>query len=378
MRISGEWIEDPRTRAVMDMLVDGGYQAYFVGGCVRDTILGRPVNDIDISTDALPDRVMELVLKAGFHAIPTGIEHGTVTVMNGRPFEVTTFRKDIETDGRRAVVAFAEALEDDAHRRDLTMNALYADRLGHVTDPVDGLSDLEAQFLRFIGDAEDRIKEDYLRSLRYFRFFAWYGSPDPGPDPEALAAISANLTGIDTVSKERVGSEMRKLLSAPDPTQAVSMMESTGVLHRLLPGADTKALGPLVHLEGARAPNMPRRLAAIIYDDPTDALRLSRADSRAWRQIAHAAREGTATAEVAYRMGSDRARDAALVRAALMDFPISPELETEIVLGANAKFPVSSRDYPELSGPALGEALRHAESRWIASRFSMTKEELLA
>ncbi|CAN0587043.1 unnamed protein product, partial [Ectocarpus sp. 12 AP-2014] len=192
----------------------------------------------------------ELARVAGLKPVPTGIDHGTVTVVADHdPFEITTFRRDVETDGRRAVVAFADTLDEDAKRRDFTMNALYARIDGTVIDPLGGLPDLRARRVRFIGDATDRIREDYLRSLRFFRFHAWYGNPDNGMDSDALAAIASHLDGLESLSRERVGAEMVKLLAARDPAPAVAAMRATGVLGRLLPGADDRALAPLIHLE---------------------------------------------------------------------------------------------------------------------------------
>lgn len=224
------------------------------------------MTDLDISTNAHPETVSKLSRKAGFHAVPTGIEHGTVTVVaDSHPFEVTTWRKDVETDGRRAVVAFADRLEDDARRRDFTMNALYAAPDGQIIDPLGGLQDLLARKVRFIDDAHDRIREDYLRILRFFRFHAWYGDADAGLDPDALAAISELSDGIDTLSRERVGSEVVKLLAAPDPAPSIAAMAGSGVLARIMPGLDATALPILVHFEQDRgvAPDAMRRLAVL-------------------------------------------------------------------------------------------------------------------
>ena len=174
-RIKEAWVNDPDTQKVCAALTDGGAQALFVGGCVRNALLGVPVSDIDIATDARPERVVQLAEKAGIKAVPTGIDHGTVTLVSGGvPHEVTTFRRDVETDGRRAKIAYSDRVEEDAARRDFTMNALYARPDGTVLDPLGGLPDLRARRVRFIGRAEDRIREDYLRSLRFFRFL-------PGP-----------------------------------------------------------------------------------------------------------------------------------------------------------------------------------------------------
>ena len=246
MRITGDWITRESTQALMKALNDAGHKALVVGGCVRNALLGVPVADVDIATDALPEEVMRIALAAKMKPVPTGIDHGTVTVVSGSiPHEVTTFRKDVETDGRRAVVAFATDVADDAHRRDLTINALYALADGTLVDPLGGLPDLKARRVRFIEDAEARIREDYLRALRFFRFHAYYGDPAVGMDPEALAAIAANLDGLDTLSRERVGAELLNLLAAPDPAPAVAAMAQTG-------GRSTRAGSPGASGRGAR------------------------------------------------------------------------------------------------------------------------------
>ena len=218
MRIEADWITRPETQAVCNALTGAGYRALFVGGCVRNTLLGAPVDDIDIATDALPKAVMDLTGAAGLNAIPTGIDHGTITVVSaGLPHEITTFRRDVETFGRHAVVAFSTDVSDDARRRDFTMNALYADPSGQVIDPLGGLADLQARHVRFIENADQRIREDYLRILRFFRFHAWYGDAARGLDADGLAAVAANTDGLDSLSRERVWAELRKLLAAPDP-----------------------------------------------------------------------------------------------------------------------------------------------------------------
>ena len=191
-RLGDPWLVAPRTQAVCALLTEAGHAAYLVGGCVRNALLGAPVADIDLATDALPQAVLALAEAAGVKAVPTGIEHGTVTlVLEGQPFEVTTFRRDVETFGRHAVVAFSRDIAEDAARRDFTMNALYAKPDGALVDPLGGLPDLRAGRVRFVGAAEARIAEDYLRILRFFRFHAWYGHPEDGLDPEGLAACAA-------------------------------------------------------------------------------------------------------------------------------------------------------------------------------------------
>ncbi|MEM7189930.1 MAG: CCA tRNA nucleotidyltransferase, partial [Pseudomonadota bacterium] len=244
MRLDAEWLTAPASVAVMSALGD----AYFVGGCVRNQILGHPVADIDIATPLAPEEAGELLAAAGIRVVPTGLQHGTQTaVVAGQGVEVTTFRRDIETDGRHAKVIFTTEIAEDASRRDFTMNALYAEADGTVVDPISGLEDTIAGRLRFIGDAEDRIREDYLRILRFFRFQALYGRQSI--DADGLAACAALADGLDQLARERVGWEMRKLLGAPDPAPAVASMAAAGILRRVLPGADAVFLAQLVHIE---------------------------------------------------------------------------------------------------------------------------------
>jgi poly(A) polymerase len=381
-RIDAPWITAPASRRVVSALTGAGHGAWFVGGCVRNALLGMPVADVDIATDAPPERVVRLAEAAGLHVVPTGIDHGTVTVVaDGVPFEVTTFRRDIETDGRRATVAFGTDLSEDAHRRDFTMNALYATPEGDIVDPVGGLPDLRARRLRFIGRPEDRIHEDYLRILRFFRFHAWYADTAQGFDPDALAAIAATLDGLDRLSRERVGAEMLKLLAAPDPAPEVAVMDRLGVLARALPGADATALAPLIHFEGevGLAPDALRRLAALGGHDPSDDLRLSKADGRRRAAIREAALGGMGAAEAAWRHDAATARDIVALRAAFTATPPPPDTEATIARGAAARFPVRAGDLmPAFEGPALGGELARLESAWIASDFTMDRAALLA
>jgi poly(A) polymerase len=379
-QIRGDWLTAKPLQAVLSCLTEGGHQAFLVGGAVRNSLLGQPVADIDIATDAAPLRVTELASAAGLRVVPTGIDHGTVTVIaDGIPHEVTTFRRDVETDGRRAVVAFSDNLAEDAARRDFTINALYSDADGNVTDPVGGLADIAARRVRFVGDPAQRIAEDYLRILRFFRFHAWYADPAHGPDPEGLAACAALSAGTDTLSRERVGSEMRKLLTAPDPAPALAAMQAAGILVLVLPGADATSIAVLVHLEGSEPPDWRRRLALIGGTAPDDALRLSRDEARHIADLRAAALNGQAAGEVAYRLGITLAEDAGLIRAALTGTPMPSGWGAEAQHGAVAVFPVSATDLmPALQGRALGQRLRDLENQWIASGFELSREQLLA
>lgn len=374
MQIDGDWLTAAPTQGVFAMLTGKGHQALAVGGCVRNALLSVPVADIDIATDALPERVVAMARSAGLKAIPTGIDHGTVTVVaGGIPHEITTFRRDVDTDGRHATVAFASDAAEDARRRDFTMNALYAQADGTVVDPLGGLGDLRARHVRFIGSPAARITEDYLRILRFFRFTAWYGDPVLGLDAEGLAACAEHAEGLDHLSRERVGHEMRKLLAARDPAPCIATMAQTGILMRVIPGADPAALAPLVHLEGDRAPDWLRRLAVLGGD--TSDLRLSKAEARMLAALRETPGRAFALGHV---LGADRAIDALLIRAASLSQPVDPVAFTEAQSGAEQPFPLPTSDLtPSLSGPQLGAAIERAKEAWMASAGAQTRADLL-
>ncbi len=264
------WMEAPATRAVIAALTARGAQVRFVGGCVRDALLGRPVTDVDIATPDEPGRVIELLETAGLKAVPTGVDHGTVTaVAFGRPFEITTLRHDVETYGRRARVAFTDDWTADAARRDFTFNAMSCSPEGRIHDPFGGIADLRARRVRFVGRAEDRIREDVLRLLRFFRFYAHYGAPPP--DPEALSAARSLAPLLPTLSGERIAAETLKLLAAPDPAPVMGLMREQGVLAHVLPEAQRiDRLARLTAIETALGlPLEPvRRLAAVLEGGP--------------------------------------------------------------------------------------------------------------
>jgi tRNA nucleotidyltransferase/poly(A) polymerase len=375
------WLNDPKVTRVCAAIAAGGYEIFFVGGCVRNVVLGEVASDIDMSTTAHPEVVMQLAKDAGLKAIPTGIDHGTITVVSsGTPFEITTFRRDVETNGRRAVVAFSDNILDDARRRDFTMNALYARLSGEIVDPLGGMKDALVRRIRFIEDADQRIREDYLRTLRFFRFSAWYGADDRGFDLDALHAISSNLDGLNTLSAERIGMECVKLLSAPDPAPAVAAMRQTGVLNVVLQGADDTWLAPLIHVEtvlGLSA-NPMRRLAALGGFEIEKTLRLSKIQSRELAQYRDGIGSMAGLREVAYRLGADIAKGVFALRCAFAGSPPDLRKLDEIGMAAVAKFPIKSSDLKAgFRGPALGQKLKEIEAEWIASNFTKTKLQLL-
>ncbi|MEL6465777.1 MAG: CCA tRNA nucleotidyltransferase [Pseudomonadota bacterium] len=376
-----EFLRNPAARGLCTALGDAGFNTYFVGGCVRNAVMDEPITDIDIATDAVPDRVIELCEAAGFKCIATGIDHGTVTVVvNAQSFEVTTFRKDVATDGRRAVVAFSTDLAEDAHRRDFTMNALYANAQGIIFDPVGGYEDAQARKVRFIEDAGRRIREDYLRTLRYFRFCAQYSKSDAAWDADALAGISANLDGLETLSAERITLELLKLLGAPNPSPALSVMYQTGVLPKVLPGAEPTFVGPFVHFEQQTgiAVDPIARLAALGGYRVQDRLRLSRRDQRHLESICASSNSSAAPKVIGYLGGRKAGQAAIMLKAAYTNCPADIDLLADVARGADAVFPIAASDLPHLSGSALGAELKRLKQLWLASNLSKSKAELLA
>ena len=377
-RIAPRWLAAEATRAVMAALA--GAQPLFVGGCVRDALMGRDAADVDICVRCPPERTVALLEGAGLGAVPTGLAHGTVTaVAQGRGFEVTTLRRDVATDGRRATVAYTEDVAEDAARRDFTLNALYARADGAVIDPLGGLSDLRAGRVRFIGDPHARIAEDYLRVLRFFRFTAWFSRA--GVDAGGLAACAAHVDGLARLSRERVGHEMRRLLGAPDPAQAMAAMAACGVLAAVAPGADARLIGPLVEMERAAgaAPGWPRRAAAL--GGGWGDWRLSRAEAGRLAAIAAARADPAPPAARAHLHGIDAARDACLLDAAADGAAPPPHLEAELARGAAAVLPVTAGDLMAAGaapGPALGATLARLRAAWVAQDFRPDRAALLA
>lgn len=360
-----DFLSDPKLVAVLDALPT----ARIVGGAVRDAVAGRPVADVDLATPDRPDAVAAAISAAGLRAVPTGIDHGTITaVSGGRGYEITTLRRDEETDGRHARVAFTDDWREDAARRDFTINAMSMTRDGTVFDYFGGLDDLAAGRVRFVGDAATRIAEDYLRILRYFRFQARYGNGDR--DPAALDAIRAGAGGIDALSVERVWSELGRILAAPDPSASVRLMAELGVLSHVLPeGTDPDRLAALIARGAPADPVL--RLAALIDGD---------AEAVATRLKLSAAERDRLLALRAGPSPPDDADDDAL-RRALADEPAdiligrawlaggAEELRERLATLERPRFPLEGRDALALGlkpGPAVGALLRDVRDWWLA------------
>lgn len=362
----------------------------FVGGCVRDTLLNQPVADLDATTPAPPQTVLDLATEHGIKAIPTGLDHGTVTlVVEGTPLEVTTLRKDMDTDGRHAVVAFTQDWATDAKRRDFTINALYLDANGALYDPTGGLDDLDPPHVRFIDQADDRIQEDYLRILRFFRFTARFNTPNM--DQEALLACQRHAHSLKKLSAERVTAEFLKIMQAKDPVPTIEVMSNLGILTPLFPsGLDLTALKHVVAMEhDLGAPqDADRRLivAALsgseLREDNLRHLRLSKAQlKRATLMVDHIQTPLTTEAieRVAYVQGPQAAHDL-LITAPHMPPTMRHGLHDHITHWIRPTFPLSGADLAEHgipTGPKMGLFLKQAEALWIEKRFRLTKAALL-
>lgn len=389
--IEAEWLHAADLGNVMGAL--GTDNCRVVGGAVRDSILGRDVKDIDIATIHKPEEASRRLQAAGIKVVPTGIAHGTVTaVVDGRPFEVTTLRHDAETFGRHARVEFHSDWEADAARRDFTMNALYADADGNFYDYFSGEEDLAAGRVRFIGDAAERIEEDALRILRFFRFHAWYG--DGAPDDDGLTACRENASKIDILSVERIRDEFLKLLAAPDPAPVLAVMRATGIMNHVLPDAtEEKALDRLVPLEVALGEvSGLRRLAVLLERDLAaligfgDHMKLSNADARRLADMAVADRQVAAGLEerdmraIVYRLGAETFIDRLILDNSPEDAKAVQRLIGAAREFAPPAFPVTGHDLEAAGiapGPAMGDALRMLEESWVASDFALDKEALL-
>ncbi len=358
----------PALAAVMSALPE----ARVVGGAVRDTLAGRAVGEIDLATPRTPEQVVEALQATGIRAVPTGLDHGTVTaVANGHGFEVTTLRRDIETDGRHAVVAFTADWRADAGRRDFTINAMSLTRTGEVFDYFGGIADLRAGMVRFVGDPATRIAEDHLRILRYFRFFARFGRGTA--DPAAVAAIRAGVPGIARLSAERVWHELARILRAPDPCDAVGLMAELGVLAAAVPeGADPERLARLVHADAPIDPLL--RLAGLLTGDPVALaarLRLSAMD----RDRLVALRAGPVPRPddddaMLRRLLADAAREVLIDRTWLAGGNAQESAALRARLGAMPRpvFPLEGRDILALGepeGPRVGALLRAVRQWWL-------------
>ena len=385
------WQHTEGLKKLLAALDDAHGGPRYVGGAVRDTLLGLPVSDIDIATALLPNEVMKRLQDVGIKAIPTGIEHGTVTAaVDGKNYEITTLRRDVATDGRRATVAFATDWQEDAARRDFTINALYADpKSGEVFDYFDGISDLEARRLRFIGDANQRIAEDFLRILRYFRFLARYGGGQI--DADAIQSCANGAHGLTALSRERIAQELTRILALKDPVASVTLMIANGIFTPFLPELSANAANDLLRLiereaQCAQPVSLPARFLALLTRD------IVAVDKVAARlKLSNKMREGFAQRlrvdaptpanirAIAYRADIETARDAAMLYASDTELPeCLARLEQWNVPTLSIKGgELIAMGLP--AGPLVAKTLQAIEAAWIQEGFpDATRQRALA
>jgi poly(A) polymerase len=390
------WLKDKPLAQLIAVLDRDGEEARVVGGAVRNALIGLPHGDVDIATTALPAEVTRRAEAAGFKAVPTGVEHGTVTVViAGKPFEVTTLREDVETFGRHATVKFGRDWKRDAERRDFTMNGLSLSADGEVHDYVGGVADLRARRVRFIGDAATRIAEDYLRILRFFRFHAYYG--EGHPDPQGLHAAISARGGLEQLSRERVRMELMKLLAAPHAVPALTLMAEAGLLGPVIGGVPYLAsFSNMAKLETAIGvtPDAARRLGALGVWIAEDAerlwqrLRLSNAEHErlaaldGWWRVSPDMSEAAAR-ELIYRIGPESFTERVLLAWARSDATAHDkawrELATLSQRWTAPVFPIKAADFIARGvekGPSLGAALARAEKAWVAAGFPLERKAL--
>lgn len=396
---TADWLQRSETQAVFKALDRDGQSVRAVGGAVRNTLMGMPAADIDLATTATPDLVVTFAAAAGLAAVPTGLEHGTVTVIaNHVPFEVTTLREDIKTFGRHAEVAFTTDWTADARRRDFTMNALYCSADGTVHDPIGGYPDLVARRVRFIGSAEDRIREDYLRVLRFFRFFAEYGRTPEDIDHAGLTAATRLSTGLDNLSRERIRQELIRLLTAPGAVMAVRIMHEHGLLPHVLRLAPRPTLlTRLAEIEAhaGLAPDAILRLGLLTVEVPEDAyrlaqtLRLSSDERSALLDVAQtrpisAEPSETQARALLYHVGPTRYARLILAHwaraGAAPDDPLWGNVLALPSRWTAPQCPVKGADAVAAglpAGPGVGELIRRLEQTWVESEFSLNRVALL-
>ncbi|TLP48300.1 CCA tRNA nucleotidyltransferase [Cohaesibacter sp. CAU 1516] len=393
-----DWLNRPDLQALFTLLNRDGHEVRVVGGAVRNALLGEPVGDIDCATTAPPSLVMDWARAEDIRVLPTGLDHGTVTLLiDDTPFEVTTLRSDVETDGRHAKVAFGRDWAEDARRRDFTMNALYLDHEGRLYDPTGlGIADARIRCVRFIGDASERIAEDYLRVLRFFRFYAHYGKHFTDQDYHACIEAQSNLSSL---SAERVGAEMTKLLRGAYASEALQVMHEGGMLGDIL--RCVPRLGRFDRLvsmsrEMHLKPTVPLLLTVLCVKVEEDALRLARTLRLPNRMRDHMVRLVNGVGpiddmseerlqQLAYWHGKDVAQDLAML--ALVYHQIAPDLTSLSMMMRNLdlwdapRFPINGRDLIAFGikpGPKMGEWLHDLETLWVESGFAMGKASLLA
>lgn len=377
-----KWLRNPSAQKLSKLYKSFGYQVLFVGGCVRNTILKMPVTDIDLATDAQPEEIIKIAKENNIRFVPTGLAHGTITlIIDNKNYQITTFRTDFDHDGRYAKVEFTESLLLDASRRDLTINALYCNHVGEVIDQLNGLDDIKKQKIKFIGNPNERIKEDNLRILRFFRFQAIYGNKNLEIDSIALEACHNHKSKLAALSKERITSELRKILSAPNPLEVIIKMNETGVLNELFQNVSIDSLEAYLKTEEKFKININwlGRLLSLQVTQEEESLKLTRCEFKFLKQTKSAIENQIHVLEFSYYNGVENGKIYSILQNFRHNIILSKNLLNQINSLATKKFPITAKDLmPEIRGKKLGEALRSLEDRWIKSNFTLSKKDLLA
>lgn len=377
MKITPSYLSDEAVKDIFRIMEEAG-GALIVGGAVRDSLMGRVPKDIDFATPATPDQIVKIMNEHGVRTIDIGMEYGVVgAVINNEAYEITSFRKDVDTDGRRAVTRYGTSIEDDAQRRDLTINALYLKSDGEIIDLVGGVEDAKHGRIRFVGDAETRIREDRLRALRMFRFWGKYGDKDPSVHAEAISATKKFAGDMGILSAERIGAETSALLSLPNISHIIMTMRDIGIWNDIMPGTDPDELARYLvwEEENSVPPDLITRMALSGCEDPVQTLRMTKSLREDVRKTITASDEHD-QAVASFMNGAHNARRSVNIRF-FRGEDVQHDHEARIVFGAKAEFPVRASDLPDLSGPALGSELKRMRAEWLQSGLSRTKEELL-
>tara|TARA_Y100000739_G_C20607740_1_gene466666 strand:+ start:1560 stop:2720 length:1161 start_codon:yes stop_codon:yes gene_type:complete len=374
-------IVTPTTKKLFQLFIEKSFDIYFVGGCVRDFLLNLPIKDIDISTTALPNEIISIARENNIKAIKTGIEHGTITlVYKTIQYQITTFRTDIKTDGRKAVVNFSKDIIADASRRDLTINALYADIEGNIIDPLNIIADLNSRKIKFINNPQERIVEDNLRILRFFRFYAWFGKTNNSLDNASLRACVRFKEKLLNLSGERIGTEMKKLLTAPKPIKSLEIMLAEGILEIIMPKADVHLLKSLIKFEREADVSIHWTTRASVMTDSKlkTKWKLSNSDHKLLSTLQKFKYYNISISKIAYLYGQELAIKYAVIKSVISNESLPKNLDTLVNLGVSAVFPITSQDLiPDYQGKDLGKKLHSLKNIWIDSKFTLNKEDLL-
>jgi len=382
MQINSEWIKNKVTQNILKIFEGADHNAYLVGGCIRNSILNIPVTDIDISTDATPQQTLDLFNRENFKVAPTGFSHGTVTVISeGIPYQITTMRSDQNTDGRHADVVFSDDIKKDAERRDFTINALYADSTGKIINPIGGLEDFNPLAIKFIGDPNNRIQEDYLRILRFFRFHAQFSELVTQFDKVALDAIKKNQDGLKKLSKERIWSELKKILSTSNPARSLYKMSQLGILEIILENKNVHNLKRfnLIEKKMGLEPEPIRRLVAITENNEDTFLNLSRKEAKKFSLLKGLLKKKHDPAELVYQFNREIAQSVLAIYTFYKGEKLRLSDIKKIEKACLFPCPITGAQISKyMDGPAVGIKIKEAQRAWIKSNFKSDEAKILS